>query len=43
MLNAIKDNGTTETIEKPDKLRHTLEGKKVDVINIGGDQDILIK
>ena len=34
-LNAAKENGTTETIEKLDKLRHILEEKKYDAINIG--------
>ena len=35
VLNPAKGNGTTETIEELDKLRHTLEDKKVDVVEIG--------
>ena len=39
-MNAAKDNGITETIEKLDKLRQILE-KKRDYREIGEERDIL--
>ena len=42
-LNANKKNGTTEIIEELDKFPQTLEDKKVDVMEIGEDQDMLMK
>ena len=39
--NADKCNGTTETIEKLGKLRQILEGKKVDAVEIGEEQDMI--
>ena len=42
-LNAAKDNSTTETIEELEKLRQTLEDNKGYVMEIGQEQDILLK
>ena len=43
MMNAAKDNGTTETIEKLEKLRQIMEDKKVDAMEVGEEQDILME
>ena len=42
-LNAAKDHGTTETIEELYKLRETLEDKIGDVMEIGEEQDMLMR
>ena len=42
-LNATKDSGTTETIEELDKFRQTMESKKGDVMEIGEEQDTLMR
>ena len=41
-LNAAKDNGKTETIEEFNKLRQTLEDKKVNVMKFGEEWDMLM-
>ena len=42
-LNATKDNGTTKTIEELEELRQTMDDKKRDVMDIGEQQDMLMK
>ena len=42
-INAAKDNCTTETIEKLEKLRQTLEDKKCYAMEIGQEQDMLME
>ena len=37
VLNATKENGTSETIEEPDKLSQTLEEKSVPSVDPSGD------
>ena len=40
--NANKDNRTIETIEELEKLHQNLEDKKVNVMEIGEERDILM-
>ena len=42
-LNAAKDNGTTETIEEPDKLCQILEDKKGDIMKFSEELDTLME
>ena len=42
-LNATKDNGTTETTKELDRLRQTLEAKKVDSTEIGKEKEMIMK
>ena len=42
-MNSAKDNGTTETIEKIDKLCQIMQDKTFDVTKIGEELDMLME
>ena len=42
-LNSAKDDGTTKTIEEPDKLCQIMEDKRGDVMKIGEEWDMLME